>query len=147
MDPIKTGYDLEYTNMGYLCIGTDNNDTKKIEKLAQIIHFFDSIGFPYKFEKDVMHRMWSKFMLNVGVNQIVMIHEGNFDTVQKAGYEREQMISAMREVIKLAGMEDIEITEADLEFYVSLIDTLNPKGMPSMRYDGLHKIKSEVEMF
>jgi 2-dehydropantoate 2-reductase len=147
MDPIKTGYDLDYTNMGYLCIGADNNDPEKVRRLTEIIRFFETIGFPYKFEEDVTHRMWSKFMLNVGVNQVVMIHEGTFATVQKEGNEREQMIEAMREVIGLAYKEGIKITEADLEFYVSLIDTLNPKGMPSMRHDGLHKIESEVEMF
>lgn len=86
-------------------------------------------------------------MLNVGVNQVIMMHEGTFETIQKEGLERDMMIKAMREVIALAEKEGIMVSEKDLEFYVGLVDSLNPKGMPSMRHDGLHRIKSEVEMF
>lgn len=147
MDPIRNGLDLEFTNMGYICIGSDTDDPLKHEKLKEVIDMFDRTGLPYKLEDDVLHRLWSKFMLNVGVNQVVMINKGTFGTVQKKGPARDQMIAAMREVITLAGLEKINVTETDLEFYISLVDTLNPEGMPSMRHDGLHRIKSEVEFF
>ncbi len=147
MDPIRTGHNLDYTKMGYLNIGIDREDMGKKEKLEDIIEFFDRTGLPYKLEKDVLHRLWSKFMLNVGVNQVVMIYKGTFETIQRPGPERELMIAAMREVIALAEKENINVTEDDLNFYVALLGTLNPKGMPSMRHDGMHKIKSEVEIF
>lgn len=147
MDPIRSEHSLSYTNMGYVCIGTDREDESKRNRLNELIRLFERTGLPYKLEKDVMHRLWSKFMLNVGVNQVVMMHEGTFATIQKEGYERAMMIEAMREVIELAGKEGIIISEKDIEFYVGLVDSLNPNGMPSMRHDGLHRIKSEVEMF
>ena len=147
MDPIRTGNSLNYTNMGYVCIGTDTDEENKTKRLESVIELFEKTNFPYKHEKQVMHRLWSKFMLNVGVNQVVMMKEGTFETVQKQGYERSLMIDAMREVIGLARMEGVYLSEKDLEFYVGLIDSLNPNGMPSMRHDGLHRIKSEVEMF
>ena len=86
-------------------------------------------------------------MLNVGVNQVVMVREGNYGTVQVPGEARAQMIAAMREVIQLSALEGVPVTEADLEYYVNLIDTLSPEGMPSMRQDGLARRKSEVELF
>ena len=49
--------------------------------------------------------------------------------------------------LELAKAEGISVTEKDLEMYVSLIDSLNPDGMPSMRQDGLLKRPSEVELF
>ncbi len=147
MDPIRTGDNLDYTKMGYLRIGIDNETGEKKEKLARVLAMFDRTAFPYKLEEDVMKRLWSKFMLNVGVNQVLMIYEGNYDTIQKPGPARDLMIDAMKEVITLAEKENIKITEEDINYYVSLIDTLNPEGMPSMRYDGLHKRKSEVEIF
>lgn len=146
-DPVKIGNKLSYTNMGYLWIGIKNNDEGMNEKLNAVIELFNRTGFPYKLEKDVMHRLWSKFMLNVGVNQVVMIYEGTYDTIHKEGEAREMMISAMREVIALANEENINVTEDDLNFYVSLVGTLNPNNMPSMRQDGLAKRKSEVELF
>lgn len=147
MDPIRDAYDLYYTKTGYINIGTDKEDMGKKEKLTQILEFFDRISFPYKFEKDVKQRLWSKFMLNCGVNQTLMIYEGTYKLIQEPGPARSLMIDSMKEVIALADKENIKVTQEDLEFYVSLIDTLNPKSMPSMRFDGLNKKKSEVELF
>ena len=86
-------------------------------------------------------------MLNVGVNQAVMIYKGTYGTVQHPGEARELMKAAMREVIVLAEKENVNLTEKDLEEYVSLLDTLDPNGMPSMRQDGVVHRKSEVELF
>ena len=147
MDPIRDGYDLRYTISGYVNIGIDTEDIVKKDKLSQILDFFEKTDFPYKLEKDVKQRLWSKFMLNVGVNQAMMIYEATYKTIQKPGPARDLMIEAMKEVITLAKKENVKVTEEDLNFYVSIIDTLNPDGMASMRYDGLHKKKSEVELF
>ena len=57
------------------------------------------------------------------------------------------MIAAMREVIPLSRLEGVPVTEEDLEYYVRLLDTLSPEGMPSMRQDGLAHRRSEVELF
>ncbi|MPN17095.1 hypothetical protein SDC9_164445 [bioreactor metagenome] len=86
-------------------------------------------------------------MLNVGVNQVVMAQEGTYETVQQPGAARERMRAAMAEVLALAELEGIPLTQADLDGYVALIDTLNPQGMPSMRQDGLQHRATEVEFF
>jgi 2-dehydropantoate 2-reductase len=86
-------------------------------------------------------------MLNVGLNQSVMIHEGTYATVQKSGKARELMKDAMSEVMRLAQMENINLTQKDFDDYIELVDQMNPNGMPSMRQDGLQKRKSEVELF
>lgn len=102
---------------------------------------------PYVLEDDIQRRMWCKWMLNVGVNQVLMVEDGIFADIQKAGKKRERMIAAMREVLQLAQAEGIGMTEGDFETYLSIIDHLNPTGMPSMRQDRLAKRKSEVEFF
>ena len=147
MDPIRNGHNLDYTRMGSVRIGIDEDTKEKKDKLRKLLELFDRTGFPYIPEEDVMQRLWSKFMLNVGVNQVLMIHEGNYDTIQKPGPARDLMIDAMKEVVQLAEKENIKITQADIDYYVALIDTLNPEGMPSMRFDGLNRIRSEVELF
>lgn len=32
-------------------------------------------------EEDILRRLWGKWMLNVGVNQVVMVSEGNYGTI------------------------------------------------------------------
>lgn len=147
MDAVKINNKFTYSHMGELRIGIPENESYKQDKLNSLISFFTSIDFPYTLEKDIIYRLWSKFMLNVGVNQVVMLYEGNYGTVQKEGEAREMMKSAMREVIKLASYENVNLSEDDLNGYVKLTDSLNPEGMPSMRQDGLMHRYSEVELF
>ena len=53
-----------------------------------VVDLFDKIGMPYTLEEDINRRIWSKFMLNVGINQVVMLYEGTYGTVQKPGEAR-----------------------------------------------------------
>ncbi len=147
MDAVKIDNEFTCSHMGELRIGIPKSELYKQEKLNLVAEFFNSIDFPYTIEEDIIHRLWSKFMLNVGVNQVVMISEGNYGTIQKEGKERKMMKDAMKEVIELASYEGVKLSEGDLEDYVKLTDTLDPKGMPSMRQDGLMKRYSEVELF
>lgn len=145
MDAVREGRTLRYSKCGELCIGLP--DDRPREGLYALDALFERCGVPHRVEADILHRMWSKLMLNVGVNQVVMVREGNYGTVQVPGPARESMIAAMREVMALSRLEGVPVTEADLEYYVGLIDTLAPEGMPSMRQDGLAHRKSEVELF
>lgn len=147
MDAVRSGNQLTFTKMGQICMGVTDRSSRKLEMLQQVAELFDKVQIPYTIEENIMHRLWSKFMLNVGVNQVVTIQEGTYDTIQKDGEPRELMKNAMREVINLAACEGILLTENDLEGYIALIDTLSPDGMPSMRQDGLNKRYSEVELF
>ncbi|HHU90887.1 MAG TPA: ketopantoate reductase family protein [Clostridiaceae bacterium] len=147
MDAVKIGNVLTYKNMGQLCIGIMEHESNKTDKLQAVVDLFQNTGLPYTLEADIKHRLWSKFMLNVGLNQSVMIYEGTYGTVQQPGEARDLMKAAMREVILIAEKENVPVTEKDLDEYVSLVDTLNPNGMPSMRQDGLARRKSEVEFF
>lgn len=147
MDAVKIGNQLTYTNIGQLCIGIMDEDPKMRERLEKVANLFDRTAIPYKVEADIRHRLWSKFMLNVGVNQIVMIYEGNYGTVQRQGEARQLMIEAMEEARILANLEGINVSKNDLDQYVNLIDTLDPEGMPSMRQDGLLGRKTELDLF
>ena len=145
MDAVKLGGALTYTVMGQLCIGVPS--AEKLPALDAVCALFDRIGMPYSREADILHRLWGKFMLNVGVNQVVMVFEGSYGTIQAPGRPREMMIAAMREVLELSRYEGVKLTEDDLDFYVELMNTMSPQGMPSMRQDGLAHRRSEVELF
>jgi 2-dehydropantoate 2-reductase len=147
MDAVKIENKFTYSNIGELCIGILDSEPEKLPKLQKVMRLFDEIELPYTIEKDINHRLWSKWMLNVGVNQVVTINKGTYKTVQEEGEAKETMKAAMREVIMIAECENINVTEKDLNSYVDLVDSLNPDGMPSMRQDGIAKRYSEVEYF
>jgi 2-dehydropantoate 2-reductase len=146
MDAVKLGNKLSYRNMGMLCFG-DRKNTVWSDKVASVAKLFDSIGFPYEVPEDMDHRMWGKFMLNTGVNQTVAMFSTNYGGIQVEGGPRNAMISAMREVISISQKAGINLDESDLKYWMDILSTLNPTGMPSMRQDMAAGRKTEVGLF
>ncbi len=145
MDAMKFGNKLQFTRMGELRLGIE--DERKRDKLTRVISFFEKIDLPFVVEEDILHRMWSKFMLNVGVNQTCMVYNTNYAGALAYGEPNRTMIAAMREVIAIADKEGIKLSEADLNQYIDIIGKLNPEGTPSMGQDRINRKPSEVEMF
>jgi 2-dehydropantoate 2-reductase len=146
MDAVKVGNKLTYDHMGMLCFGEWEPGliSQKVKKVAE---FFENLEIPHDVDHNMVKRQWGKFMLNVGVNQTVAVYKSNFGGVQKEGKARNTMISAMREVIKLSEKEGINLTDADLNYWLSVMDTLSPDGKPSMAQDVEARRFSEVELF
>ncbi|NLK39360.1 MAG: ketopantoate reductase family protein [Clostridiales bacterium] len=146
MDAVKVDNALSYKNMGLLCFG-DREGVHPSEKAARVARFFDKTRVPYLLDPNMKKRMWGKFMLNVGVNQVVSFFEGDYGTIQEDGPARDMMIAAMREVLILSQKEGVCLTEEDLGYWLSILEPLNPKGKPSMRQDMEARRPSEVGLF
>jgi 2-dehydropantoate 2-reductase len=146
MDAVKLGNELTYKNMGILCFG-EIEAVESGKNVKSIADFFDRVNLPYEIDNNMHKRMWGKFMLNVGVNQTVAVYEDNYGIIQKEGEARDTMIAAMREVIELSKLENVNIEEDELEYWLKVLGTLSPEGMPSMRQDMVAKRFSEVELF
>ena len=146
MDAMKFGSRLRYAKKGERCIGAERPEQE--ESLRKADEFLTSAGIAHRVEENILHRLWGKFMLNVGVNQTCMAYETNFGGALESGSEANRvMISAMLEVMDLANAEGVLLTEADLDEYIQLIGTLPSDSMPSMRQDGMARRPSEVELF
>lgn len=149
MDAVKFGGDLTYSRPGELRLGVLKNEQFEAahERLSALTRFLDKCGIAYTVEDDILYRLWGKFMLNVGVNQTCMAFETNYGGSLLPGKPFDTMTGAMGEVMALANLEGIALTQADLDSYIDLIRTLSPEGMPSMRQDALSHRLTEVEMF
>lgn len=146
MDAVKTGNKLTYDHMGMLCFG-DRAPGMISDKAKRVADFFEKTGVPYEADANMYKRQWGKFMLNVGVNQTVAVYQGNYGDIQREGQARDTMIAAMREVLLLSEKEGINLTEADLHYWLAILATLSPAGKPSMAQDIEAKRLSEVELF
>lgn len=145
MDAMRDGYTLNYCNKGRLCIGKTKEE--QIPALDALVTYFDEIQMPYSLEEDIMHAMWGKFLLNVGINQTCMVYDTTYSGALTDDQAREDMFAAMREVITISQPEGVSLTEDDFNYYLGVLKTLNPEGFPSMRQDALAKRRSEVDMF
>ena len=147
MDAVKIGNKLSYQNMGEICFGDLQPKSSLSERIETTKNFFEKIKLPYEVDMNMRKRLWGKFMLNVGVNQAVAVFECDYGGILKDGLARDTMISAMREVINLSEPENVYLDEADLEYWLRILEGLNPLGKPSMRQDLEANRKSEVELF
>lgn len=150
MDALRTGTAVTYMHKGVLCLGLPEAtccDPCAHADLNRLVGLFEDCAIPFVLEDDIVRRLWCKWMLNIGINQTVMVHEGTFKDVQQPGPMRDEFIAAMREVVAVAQKSGIDMGEADVDYYLKLAGTLNPDGMPSMRQDGLARRPSEVEIF
>jgi 2-dehydropantoate 2-reductase len=147
MDAVKLGPIMTYTNKGVVNFGAFDERDQKEEKIEAIAEYFDRVSLPYQIDNHMKRKLWSKFMVNVGVNQTTMVFETNYGGIHAPGKARDTMISAMEEVMALSIAEGIGLTTNDLETWLGILDGLDPDGMPSMRQDALRGQKSEVELF
>ena len=148
LDPVREGNTVVRRGDGTIFVGIPQEDYfDREEKLAETVAFLERVGLPVRREEDILHRMWCKFMLNVGVNQVCMAYETDYAGVQQPGEARETMIAAMNEVRKVSACQGVLLTQKDLQEYLAVVDSLTPASIPSMRQDGLAHRKTEVELF
>ena len=146
MDAVKVGSALTYAHAGMIVLG-EKEPGEISPRVQAVADFLNAHGVTAQPVGDMVRRQWGKLMLNVGLNQTVMVFEGDYGTVQKPGKPRDIMIAAMREVQKLANLEGYPIDDEEFDEWVKLADSLSPAGKPSMRQDGEAHRKSEVELF
>lgn len=146
MDAVKVGNKLTYANMGMLVFG-DREPGIISEKVKAVTAFFEKMEIAHEVLTDMQEKLWSKFMLNVGVNQTVAVYDSNYGEIQKDGPARDKMIAAMREVAMLAEKEGITLTEDDISYWLNVLSKLSPEGKPSMAQDVEARRFSEVDLF
>lgn len=145
MDAVREGTSLTYQHKGILKLGMLAK--KQRPALAAVMALLEKAGIQYVIEEDILHALWAKLLLNVGINKTCMVYETNYGGAFTNEEARQDMFAAMHEVITVAQREGIKLTEADFEGCVKVLRGLSPEGLPSMRQDAMAKRKSEVELF
>ena len=145
MDAVREGTTLTYQHQGMLKIGCVDKSLEP--KLDAVCAFLECCGLQYVREDDILHALWAKLLLNVGINQTCMVYETSYGGALADEKARTSMFAAMHEVIAVAQREGVNLTEADFLACVKVLEGLAYDGLPSMRQDALAKRKSEVELF
>lgn len=145
MDATFSEDSLYYSRPGLLEIGVQ--ESAQVDRLHELVAFLRSCDIEVRTPKNIRKNLWSKLMLNVGINQVLGVRGAAYGVVQKPGLDRERMIAAMREAIAVARAEGIDLGEEELQGYLRVVDSLSPKGKPSLVQDLEAGRKTEVELF
>jgi len=146
IDAVRQGNSITYTKEGKLFFGEAKNLVLS-ERVKRVKSLFDLAGIVHETPDDMIRTLWWKFMINVGMNQVSAILCAPYSVFQASQEARELMESAMREVITIAKVAKVYLSEADIENWYSFLSGLSPQGKTSTVQDVEAKRKTEVEMF
>lgn len=144
-DATRTGTHLTYHSVGSLALG--EKDKSISPRLLMVKSLLDKAGIGCEVPQDILRHQWSKFMFNVGLNQVTTVFETNYGGVQEPGEARRMMLDAMDEVRRLSLPAGIGLTKEDIQYWMDMLDTLAPECKPSMRQDAEASRPTELALF
>ncbi len=146
MDAVFIDGKLTFSHPGEIRLGNaPGTEPGVIEDIAELL---ERAQIVHVVEQDIRRRMWTKLMLNVGINQTCMVFGSTYGDAMAANSEQNRcFIAAMREARAVANAEGIPLSEEDLAAMVNVIAELDPTGMPSMAQDRINRKRTEVELF
>jgi len=146
IDGVRTGNRIDFLKQGKIMFGEAQNPSVS-KRVKRVQDFFGRAGIIYETPFDMIRILWWKFMINVGINQASAVLRPTYGVFQRSREARELMESAMREVIALAGKENVTLLEEDIKAWEVVMSGLNSEGKTSMLQDVEAGRKTEVGMF
>jgi 2-dehydropantoate 2-reductase len=146
MDAVRKQSDLQYSNIGRIVFG-DQLDGPGSAKVQAVKALFDRVEIPYLIPEDIERSLWTKFMMNVGINQVSAVLRAPYGAFQRDQYAIDLMTTAFWEVIHLSEKAGINLTESDINHTLKIIETLSPSGKTSMLQDIEAQRLTEVDIF
>ena len=146
IDAVRQENRIIYSTQGKLIFGEAKNIVLT-DRVKRVQSLFDGAGIVYETPEDMIQKLWWKFMINVGVNQVSAVLGATYSVFQKSQEAMELMESAMREVMTIAKEANVYLSEEDVKNWYSVLSGLSPQGKTSMLQDIEAKRKTEVEMF
>ena len=145
IDAVRETNKIRFSSTGKVNFGEKVNLTysPRVEAVKEI---FESANISYVIPEDMIKTLWWKFMVNVGINQVSAILKAPYEIFNRVKEARELMEAAMKEVIELSQKVGINLTEADIEKFNQVLETLDPQNKTSMLQDIEAGRKTEVEM-
>jgi 2-dehydropantoate 2-reductase len=148
VDAVRVGHDVTYSSLGRIGFGLAHNREPYAAPVVWLADLFDSAGLRYEIFPDMIHQLWWKYLVNTGVNQVTAALEAPYAIVQPPqGPARDVMIAAQREVVRVGQAEGIDLSEADIDSWLEVLDQLGPRQYTSMAQDVLARRPTEVEVF
>ncbi|KAB7744104.1 2-dehydropantoate 2-reductase [Nostocoides sp. F2B08] len=153
MDAEREDHRVRFTQSGRLVFGpagpVDTHGAAPADspRLRAVQDALTRAGLAWETPPDMRHRMWWKFMVNVGVNQASAVLRAPYGAFQHAGPARDLMMALIEEVRAVAGAEGVDLDDSDLEQWDRVLAGQPVDGMTSMHQDVLAGRETEVGIF
>lgn len=146
IDAQRQGNQINYTKVGKHYFGEATN-TPPSARVQRVQQAFARAGIPYETPADMKRLLWWKFMVNVSINPPSALMRAPYEAFQSSPEAQSLMEVLMREVIAIAQVEGVQLTEQDIADWYPVLQNLAPQGKTSMLQDVEAGRKTEIEMF
>ena len=154
MDAEREGRRVRFTQTGRLVFGpadpADLVSTGTPSTTARLRAVQDALtraGLAWETPPDMRHRMWWKFMVNVGINQASAVLRAPYGAFQHPGPARDLMMALIDEVRTVAAAEGVDLDASDVEQWHRVLAGQPADGRTSMHQDVLAGRETEVGIF
>ncbi len=144
IDAVRENNILNFASNGTIIFGNKNG--KEDYKTNFIKSLFNETGVDYKLSDEILKKLWWKFMVNVGINQVSSILNAPYGVFVNCKESSDLMEEAMKEVIDLSIAMNINLDYSAIDEFKVVLNKLKPEGITSMLQDVKAKRKTEVEM-
>lgn len=86
-----------------------------IEKLNTLVTFFTEAGFTARISQDIRARLWTKLLINIGINGLTAIHNCPNGALLTRPGVRQRMVQLIEEAKRVAGAAQIDVPENIVE--------------------------------
>jgi len=120
-------------------------DKKVLGPIREVSRMFNKAGFPTKVSKDINSVIWSKLIINVGINALTAITRLNNGRLLEFDGTRSIMRRSVTEAVKIAKRKRIKLLYDDPIQKCELVCKATAKNVSSMLQDVLKKKRTEID--
>ena len=134
---------LRHAGFGETVIGS--LDGKLTSQLREIRQLFNEVGVPTRLSRDIKGALWSKLIINIGINALTAItHLRNGQLLEFTG-TRAIMRQAVSEAARIAKRKRIKLQFDDPLTKVEAVCSATANNISSMLADILKKRRTEID--
>ena len=120
-------------------------DKKTLGPIRDVARTLTKAGFPTKVSKDIDSIIWSKLIINVGINALTALTRLNNGRLLEYDGTKNVMKKVVSEAVKVAKRKRVKLAYDDPIQKVELVCKATSKNVSSMLQDVLRKKKTEIE--
>ncbi|MCX5657601.1 MAG: 2-dehydropantoate 2-reductase, partial [Candidatus Omnitrophica bacterium] len=121
-----------------------NKNSKTEARIREIVRIFNKAGFETRISADVKKLIWSKLIINTGINALTAITSLRNGKLIEFEWTRQVMKEAVNEAVKVARRKKIELDYLRSLKMTEAVCRLTAKNVSSMLQDVLKKRRTEI---
>lgn len=145
-DAARVDYNVTFKTCGEIQLGYARND-ECAEEVAAVRDYLLEAGLKAVVYPDMLRMLWRKWMINIGANQVSVLTGAKF---KYFGMFEEIIVllrASMKEIVDIAKVNNIHLTEQDLEEVVQILINYPPEKKTSMLQDMEARRRTEIDSF